>query len=487
MINKALASILVLLMLLTSCTNGKVAQSNQDKMLETTKEIEPVIETTIKEMKVNKLNIIGSDAKTGYDIVEFGNYDKEIGYSSKIEWLLVDKNDKAYLLVSKDILDCKNYNDTKTEATFNSSTLNSWLNENFLYNAFSSDEITYMEKVSSFDMLGDGKVSILNLDACEKYFDAKEDADTNYMLSANGTAFAVSNYLEVEEDKASVYYGCGSFYLADKGNRDDRAMWVCRNGKLYTKGQSITLEHGDGVRPIIAINKELFNDVSIKKLNSSAIIESTTETEESSKRESIDENTSEVQEMEEATQEESIKEESTTEQETIQVDIDLEYDNTAREKYMSSNVPSKERNVVDIKQWEYGMTPLEWVYINPNTQIICNNTPNNSVNFSYKKQASSGSKGCFMPVFIKCNVVGDDYDGRMYSMYDYTKMEPEDMLWSDTKTFESLIYKDYQVKELLSKKYDVERVTRNLIKVKDTFVNVVYVDELDEIIEKYYK
>ena len=180
-------------------------------------------------------------------------------------------------------------------------------------------------------------------------------------------------------------------------------------------------------------------------------------------------------------------EEITTEEETTEIvkDMDLEYDNTAREKHMSSNVPSKEKNVVDIKVWEYGMTPLEWIYVKPNTQIICNNTPNNSVNFSYKKQASSGSKGCFMPVFIKCDVVGDDYDGRMYSMYDYTKYEPQDMLWSDTETFEALVYKDYQVKELLAKKYDVERVTRNLIKVKDTFVNVVYVDELDEIIDKY--
>ena len=255
------------------------------------------------------------------------------------------------------------------------------------------------------------------------------------------------------------------------------------------------------VNPTIETTKE--STTQVETTTKERIVETTEETtteketiiEETTEEESTDEGTTvnkstKSEAVEESTTEnetETEKEESSeSEEETTEIIKDLEYDNRAREKHMSYSVPSKEKNVVDIKEWEYGMTPLEWIYVKPNTQIICNNTPNNSVNFSYKKQASSGSKGCFMPVFIKCNVVGDDYDGRMYSMYDYTKYEPEDMLWSDTETFEALVYKDYQVKELLAKKYEVERVTRNLIKVKDTFVNVVYIDELDEIIDKYF-
>ena len=489
MVKKILICAVSLCMLFTGCFNKKTAisiediETEQSTEVETTKETE--IETTREETKPH-IGITSVDEKTGYDIVKFGQYDKEVGYVSDIEWLLVDKNSSSYLLVSKDILDCKNFNEDKIETSFQDSTLKKWLNEDFLNIAFSTEEQKYMDNVSSFQIFEGGKVSLLSLQSLVKYFNAKVDAEENYLLSSKGTIYAVSNYLEVDEDKSSEYYRCGSYYLSDEGSKKDKAMWVGKNGKIYTKGQSVTLEHGDGIRPVISINKELFDDISIKQLHT---VEETTEIVETTE-ETVEETTEETIESSETTDNiQNTNESDETEVESSEEfePLKTEYDNTTKEQFQSLNVPSKERNVIYIDEWEYGRTPLEWIYVKPNTQIICNNTPNNSVNFSYKKKATSGSKGCFIPIFIESNSFGSDYDGRFYSMYDYTKYEPEDMTWSDTKTFESLIYEGHQVKEILSKKYDLQRVTRNLMKVGDTFINVVYVDELDEIIEKYYK
>lgn len=249
------------------------------------------------------------------------------------------------------------------------------------------------------------------------------------------------------------------------------------------KKVAITTETIPTIETIKETTKEIIKDTTVIETTEEITIESTEENIEETTVELLEE----IIETQSSVEDVKLATESDIESTENETKADLEYDNTATEKYRSEAVPLREKNVVEINAWEYGKTPLEWIYVKPNTQIICNNTPNNSVNFSYKKQASSGSKGCFMPIFIKSNSVGDDYDGRLYSIYDYTKREPKEMLWSDTATFESLVYRDYQVKELLEKKYDVERVTRNIMKVKDTYVNIVYVTELDEIIDKYYK
>ncbi len=116
----------------------------------------------------------------------------------------------------------------------------------------------------------------------------------------------------------------------------------------------------------------------------------------------------------------------------------------------------------------------------PNTQIICNNSPNRSELYAYKFSASSGSKGCYMPIFSRGESYGQDWDGRLYSFDDYKKTAPEEMKF-DNK-FEDLKYGDYSVKELLSRKYDIETVADGVVKANGTYVNVIYVSELDEII-----
>ena len=417
-------------------TTKKVVETTT-KQKETERELNPEIKVETKEV----------DEKTSYNVVEFGKYDMEVGYSGPIEWLVVDRNADSYLLVSRYILDCKNYNNSDKEVTWENATLNEWLNNYFLNSAFSSDEIAYMNYVKEFGLVGNAKVSLLNITACDKYFGREDVEKRNYKLSAKATTWAKTNWQETVEEKDSDYYDCGSFYLTDNGTTDRKAVWVGQYGHIYREGQAVKLEHGDGVRPVLVVKKELFE-----------------------------------------TEQNIVREETvvsakggTDESKTTIVSSNAVYSNIAKEKHQSSSVPSSEKNVIDLSAWEYGKTPIEWIFVAPNTQIISNNSPNRSANFGYKLSASSGAKGCYMTIFSRGKSHGADWDGRFYCFEDYKKTAPEDMKF-DTK-FADLKYGDYKIKELLSKRYKIEEVSDGVIKANGTYVNVIYVSELDDIIE----
>ena len=415
----------------------KKAEESTTKKKETERELNPEIKVATKEV----------DKKTSYNVVEFGKYDMEVGYSGPIEWLVVDRNADSYLLVSRYILDCKNYNNSDKEVTWENATLNEWLNNYFLNSAFSSDEIAYMNYAKEFGLAGNAKISLLNIAACDKYFGREDVEKRNYKLSAKATTWAKTNWQETVEAENSDYYDCGSFYLTDNGTTDRKAVWVGQYGHIYREGQAVKLEHGDGVRPVIVVKKELF-ETEQNIVREETIV---------SAKGGVDET------------------------KTTIISSNAVYTNIAKEKHQSISAPSSEKNVIELSAWEYGKTPITWIYVAPNTQIISNNSPNRSANFAYKLSASSGEKGCYMTIFSKGESYGADWDGRFYCFEDYKKTSPEEMKF-DTK-FSDLKYGDYNIKELLSKRYKIEDISDGVVKANGTYVNVIYVSELDDIIE----
>lgn len=459
--------LLVIAMAIT-CLYSCGGKESTSKVSETTKKASEETKPTLKETTERPLNknvrvkIFEQDKKTSYNVVKFGKYDMSVGTSGDVEWLVVDGNDKSYLLVSRYILDCKNYNDSDKEVIWNSSSLNNWLNNYFINRTFSSDEIAYMNPVSEFYLSGKEKVGILNIAACEKYFGREDINKRNYRLSAEATTYAKSNWEEFINNANSEYNNCGSFYLSDNGTTDRKAAYVNPYGHIRIDGQDVKLVHGDGVRPVIVVKRELFGQE-----KAVAKEESTTEAKEDKAL---------VAENEESTVEET--EEIVSKKALIS---NNPYSNYATSKYESAAIPASKSKDVDLSFWQYGRTPITWVYVKPNTQIICNNSPNKSPAFAYKLGASSGPKGCFMSIFSKGESVGDDWDGRLYTVEDYKKTPPERLDFDPV--FDTLTYGDYKVKELLAKRYEIEDVNPGLVKANGVYVNVIYVTELDEIIE----
>lgn len=438
------------LIVLTACSKKTTTPEETTAPQET--------DTIAKDSSIVK-SVAEIDSNSKYPIIKFGQYiqsDNKNASAQDIEWLVLDKtNDDYYILLSRYILDCKNFNDKKEVVTFEESSLNTWLNDTFLNTAFNEAEQS---------LIKDNKITLLNIKDAKKYFGEEYKDNINNRLSALTTDYAIDRGVEVDMDEKSEFYKHGSFHLSDNGDKKDKSVCVGIYGHIYTKGQSVKLNTGDGVRPVVYVHADAFSSstkTTIEKNLEDALISF--------------ENNEDIKNTNYKKQEK--------EEETI-VTTDSEgnyiYYNKPKTNIQTQNAPILEKNVIDLSNWEYGMTPIEWIYVAPNTQIISNTRPNGSLDFAYKKKASSGEKGCFLTIFTKCEQYGEDYDGRFYCMDDYTKSEPNEMLFKNA--FNTLMYNDQNVLDILSKRYDIQKISKGVYFIGDTYVNVVYCDELDEII-----
>ena len=118
--------------------------------------------------------------------IVFGNYEQDGDLADRgeaIEWEVLDKNENGWLLISKYVLDAIPYNDKYSEVTWETSTLRSWLNRNFLEKAFTAGEQALITPVSvtNIDFMADSgsntddKVFCLSVDEIEKYYGFKYD------------------------------------------------------------------------------------------------------------------------------------------------------------------------------------------------------------------------------------------------------------------------------------------------------------------------
>ncbi len=196
------------------------------------------------------------------------------------------------------------------------------------------------------------------------------------------------------------------------------------------------------------------------------------ETEESSDEES--ELLDESSETESATIVES-QDESATESETSIANVfDLVVENDDRVYHGDADIDME--NIY----WRYGMTPCEWVYIEPGIQLISNYRPNTSALFSVNSKVSSGLKGCYIPVFTRTDMMSNDYDGRFYVFSDYQKETPDNMLFNNSLA--NIYYKGQSVEEILMRSMNLTKTSNGLLKNGDEYINIVYVTDLDKFI-----
>ena len=126
------------------------------------------------------LSLVISDVNM-YETLEFGKYNNE-----SIKWLVLDKKDNKTLVISKDILFKKAYNDTNASVTWQDCTLRSYLNNEFYNTAFSEEEkkLITNSKIETPDNPNYGTkggnatedyIFLLSVDEASKYFKTKVD------------------------------------------------------------------------------------------------------------------------------------------------------------------------------------------------------------------------------------------------------------------------------------------------------------------------
>ena len=123
--------------------------------------------------------------------VEFGTYPATAdGTPAPITWYIVTEQDDKQLLLAKNVLDCKPMNTEMAKLDWETCSLRSWLNSEFLEIAFSADEAAQIAEVSIKDA-GNGdffvegmkettdRIFIPSMDELDTYFGAKTWTATN--------------------------------------------------------------------------------------------------------------------------------------------------------------------------------------------------------------------------------------------------------------------------------------------------------------------
>ncbi|MBR5657931.1 MAG: hypothetical protein IKX10_00865 [Lachnospiraceae bacterium] len=148
----------------------------------------PVVEPTQKPTEGTS-----EPAERNNKVIRFGFFDQDNDPSNMepIEWYVLDQKDGKMLIVSKDILDFRAYDDG-THTTWADSTLRAWLNSEFLNTAFSAEE-----KAKIFDTTNKTIGSIVedtvgSSTSTEKVFIlSKEDVLQYYVETPHCTIYAL--------------------------------------------------------------------------------------------------------------------------------------------------------------------------------------------------------------------------------------------------------------------------------------------------------
>ena len=181
------------------------------------------------------------------NIIEFGAYEQDNDTSNgkeRIEWQVLAKEDNKILVISKYALDAKPYNTEWVDATWETCTLRTWLNETFLDEAFSEAEQSMIQTTEvSSDKNPDysidpgnatnDKIFLLSIDEANKYF-ASDEA-----RMCAPTAYAIANGAWTSEENGAVI--C-SQWLRSPGYDQHLAASVF-NGSVYSNGYEVNFSN----------------------------------------------------------------------------------------------------------------------------------------------------------------------------------------------------------------------------------------------------
>lgn len=198
------------------------------------------------------------------DSYTFGTYEQDNNISNgkeAIEWTVLDKDGISLLLVSKQALDCQQYNTSYTDVAWENCSLRKWLNNSFLNTAFSEEEKALIQNTTvSADKnpkystdpgnATTDKVFLLSINEAKKYFnsdEARKCAPTAY-AKAQG-AMTIDTY-KTPSGAATCWW-----WLRSPGARQDIAATVYLGGSVDYSGSYVSNVH-DCVRPALWISIE---------------------------------------------------------------------------------------------------------------------------------------------------------------------------------------------------------------------------------------
>ena len=209
------------------------------------------------EEKWNKIKNI----KVG-DTYTFGAYEQDNSTSNgkeAIEWTVLDKDGMSLLLISKQALDCQQYNTSYTDVTWESCSLRKWMNGTFLNKAFNAEEQAQIQNTTvSADKNPEyntnpgnattDKVFLLSINEVEKYFNSDEARKCAPTAYAKAQGAYTSDSFKTASGAATCWW-----WLRSPGDTQDSAAYVHDYGSVSYVGYYVD-DASDAVRPALWIN-----------------------------------------------------------------------------------------------------------------------------------------------------------------------------------------------------------------------------------------
>lgn len=196
------------------------------------------------------------------DTITFGAYEQDNNTSNgkeAIEWTVLDKDGMSLLLISKQALDCQQYNTSYTDVTWESCSLRKWMNGTFLNKAFNAEEQAQIQNTTvSADKNPEyntnpgnattDKVFLLSINEVEKYFNSDEARKCAPTAYAKAQGAYTSDIYKTASGAATCWW-----WLRSPGSTQTYAASVLIAGSVNYAGH--TVNYGtDAVRPALWIN-----------------------------------------------------------------------------------------------------------------------------------------------------------------------------------------------------------------------------------------
>lgn len=204
------------------------------------------------------------------DKVTYGRYvtDEEFDeYETPIEWIVADKKDDEYFLVSSYILETKKYNEIYESCDWTNCSLRKWLNEDFYINSFNDEEKKFMvvqktnikkyattSEINNERLITTEKVSLLSSEDVTTFLKPLSLENTSSTMHARKEGLLIFNMF----DFSSFYW------LKENGYDDKMALYETPYGDRYISSFGLAVDTDYiGVRPTIRVK----NNKGLKSIN----------------------------------------------------------------------------------------------------------------------------------------------------------------------------------------------------------------------------
>ena len=191
------------------------------------------------------------------DTYSFGTYEQDNDSSNgtePIEWQVLEKDGSRLLLISTKGLDGRVYHDTADDVTWETCSLRSWLNNDFLTKAFTSDEQNRIQTVTVTTEKDperdtdpgnptEDKIFVLSAQEAEKYFPSDSERRCE-----------PTEYAKEQGVFADMVTGCSSWWLRSPGMVQFYSAKVFTDGEVFKSGEQVN--NTFSVRPVLWLDTD---------------------------------------------------------------------------------------------------------------------------------------------------------------------------------------------------------------------------------------